>query len=343
MEGCEFFISGSNAILCNQAIPKVAIPKVAILKIRWATMNSVFWRCVGITKAKDASLRVVLKENPKPPLKLAEASSSSSSSSSKMPMNTKERDGSSAPKVTMRERDGSLAGEDGADHGAPNAAPGPMQWTSQHNSSYAQGCDDVDEQLGTKIFEGKLCDAKNNVRMNYCHAWMSLFGMSHDVKERFKKLTAEVFRRFGFNWKVTTWGFLSKACQEIKRSFEHCKVARRAGFFCVVDRRTRGDIYRNRMFGNGVTLETMQEWDKKFLKREATPLPLYTHPYEVRKRKYARWESRTSQIGRSDTPPHAWNYKKASQDDDERPNDPHEDDTALDDWSGPVFMMGDLR
>lgn len=96
MEGCELFISGSS--ICKQAIPKVAI-----LEIRWTMMNTVLWRCVGLTKIKDSSLRVVLKENPNPPLRLVEAASSSSVREPAM-ITFKE-----APNVTRRERGGSPA------------------------------------------------------------------------------------------------------------------------------------------------------------------------------------------------------------------------------------------
>lgn len=39
---------------------------------------------------------------------------------------------------------------------------------------------------------------------------------------------------------------------------------------------TRDDVYRNRAIGTGVSIETMQEWDKKLMEREAAPLPVNT-------------------------------------------------------------------
>lgn len=57
-EGFELFIRGSSAMLC-----KHAIPKVAILKIRRTMVNTMIWRCGELTKVKDSSLRVVLKEH----------------------------------------------------------------------------------------------------------------------------------------------------------------------------------------------------------------------------------------------------------------------------------------
>lgn len=67
--------------------------------------------------------------------------------------------------------------------------------------------------------------------------------------------------------------------------------------------------------------------------REAAPLPANTLPYDVRKRKYAPWESRSTQIDGSDSAPHAWNYKMTAQDDDDddEPDDSREDDAA---WGG---------
>lgn len=76
MGACEFYMSESTAILCKQPIPKVAITK-----LRWSTMNTVIWRCGEVTKVKEAPMRVVLKENPRPPLKHGEASTTSASSS----------------------------------------------------------------------------------------------------------------------------------------------------------------------------------------------------------------------------------------------------------------------
>lgn len=51
MEGFEFFISGTNAIIYKQAVPKAAI-----LKVRWAAMNTVMWRRGETPKIKGASL-----------------------------------------------------------------------------------------------------------------------------------------------------------------------------------------------------------------------------------------------------------------------------------------------
>lgn len=108
-----------------------------------------------------------MKENPKPPLKLVGAASASSS---KLPMKItlKELGGSLAQDITKKERDGSLAGDSEADHGA-------------HNSS--SGCT-----------QSYLCAAKNDARMNSCHACMSLFGTSRDVKDGAHRRGAPTFR-----------------------------------------------------------------------------------------------------------------------------------------------------
>lgn len=121
-----------------------------------------------------------------------------------------------------------------------------------------------------------------------CRACISLFGASRADKESFRRLIADVSQRFGVNWKVTTRGFVSRARQESKWALTHGKVARREGSFCVFDRLTRDDIHRNRMVANGVSYETMQEWDKMFADREVAPLPVYTVPYEVRERRNKR-------------------------------------------------------
>lgn len=185
MEGCEFVISGSSAIIRKQAIPKIRI-----FKIRRATMSTVIWRC-GETMA--------------PPLKLVEAPSSSARETMKRTLEEapsatmKEQDASPAPNVPKRERGESLAGDGGAEHSVPDTSSGTTQWTPHYISSYAQGCDDIDQQLGTKTLECRLCGAKHSVRMNYCYACMSLFGTLRANKECFKRLTAEVSQRFGFN------------------------------------------------------------------------------------------------------------------------------------------------
>lgn len=69
-----------------------------------------------------------------------------------MKVTLKERDGSLAPDFTKTERGGSLAGEYDAGHGAHGSPSGSTQWTSQYMSLYAQGCDDFDQQVGTKTF-----------------------------------------------------------------------------------------------------------------------------------------------------------------------------------------------
>lgn len=249
-----------------------------------------------------------------------------------MNITLKERDGSPAPNITKRERGGDLAGDSGADHDVPDAAAGTTKWAPYYISSYAQGFDDIDRQLGTKALECKLCGAKHNIRINYCHACMSSFGTSRDDKEGFKRLIAEVPRRFGFKWKFTTRGFVSKARQETKRALKHGKVARREGFFCVIDRLTRDDVYRNRVVGNSASRPW---WSGTRCSLNEKPLRFQcTLPYDVRKREYALRESRSTQIGGSDTAPHAQNYKKTSQDDDDDvPDDLQEDDPALAGWS----------
>lgn len=78
---------------------KGTTPKVAVLKVRCATVNTVVWQCGELTKIKDSSLRVVLKESPNPPLKLVEAVSSSLTSKEPAIIMLKD-----APNVTRRER-----------------------------------------------------------------------------------------------------------------------------------------------------------------------------------------------------------------------------------------------
>lgn len=206
MEGCEFFISGLSAILCKQADPKVAS-----LKIWWATINSVIWRCGEVTKVKGASLRVVLKENPTPPLNLVEMSSSSSLSpssaaSAKVPMN-----------ITLTERGGSPA---------PNAVKsgtGVLRMTMARTMAlplqrriYAVGvavlfavCAGLERHrsaFGHQRLGVNLCGANNDI-----NACMSVLGTSNDVREGSNCLIAEVSRRVGFNREFTTRGCLSKA------------------------------------------------------------------------------------------------------------------------------------
>lgn len=46
-EGCQFFTSGSNGIVCKEKIPKIAI-----LKVRWAAVNTVIWRCDAFVRSR---------------------------------------------------------------------------------------------------------------------------------------------------------------------------------------------------------------------------------------------------------------------------------------------------
>lgn len=87
------------------------------------------------------------------------------------------------------------------------------------------------------------------------------------------------------------------------------------------------------MISNGVDVETMQKWDRMFCERETRPRPIHGIPYELRKRKYARWESRSTTIRGSDTVPHSWNYMAAGRDDEEDEPDEYQDiDTIQNDW-----------
>lgn len=208
-------------------------------------MNTVIRRCGQVTKVKDISTRVVLKENPNQLLKLVEASSSSLSATEPMNTTLRVRGGSPAPNLSKQEWGGSLASDGGADNSAPNTAEGSTQWVSKSTSPYAQGCDDIDQQFNATAVECKLCGANNDVRMSYGHAGMSCFGAPFDDKEGSKRLTADVSRHFGFTGKFTTRGFLSKAWHETKRALKHGNVARPSGFPCVIDRSTRDDIYRS--------------------------------------------------------------------------------------------------
>lgn len=70
-----------------------------------------------------------------------------------------------------------------------------------------------------------------------------------------------------------------------------------------------------------------------FVDHEDAPLPVYTVPYDLRKRKYACWENLSTQIGGSDTALHARDYSKTSQDEHEH-DDRQEDDTTSDGWIG---------
>lgn len=75
-------------------------------------------------------------------------------------------------------------------------------------------------------------------------------------------MTADVAQRLGFNWMYTIRGFVTKARQETKRALKHGKSGHRGGYSCVVDRIHKDKIYRDRMIKNGVSLQTMLEWDE---------------------------------------------------------------------------------
>lgn len=61
------------------------------------------------------------------------------------------------------------------------------------------------------------------------------------------------------------------------------------------------------MITSGIGYDTIQEWDRMFFEHETKQMLTHGIPYEFRKGKYARWESRSTTIGGSDTKPHSWN------------------------------------
>lgn len=74
--------------------------------------------------------------------------------------------------------------------------------------------------------------------------------------------------------------------EETKRELKHAQRAHRNrdGYTSVVDRYVEDDKYADRIDVNGISTETMQEWDALYEKRERSPLPVF---YDQRKRKYA--------------------------------------------------------
>lgn len=130
--------------------------------------------------------------------------------------------------------------------------------------------------------------------MNYCHARMSFLNR-HWTQRRASRGSPHTNR-----------GFVSRARLETKKGVKHGKAARREGYRCVVDRYIKDEMHRNCMVVNGVDYEAMQEWDRMFFERETTPGPIHGIPYELRKRKYAPWGSRSTTIGGIDTLPHSW-------------------------------------
>lgn len=195
----------------------------------------------------------------------------------------------------------------------------------EYKSSHAQGCEDVGNQLGYQRLVSKLCNAKNDVRMHYCHACMSFFGSTRDAKEG--------LRRDGFSWKLTIRGFVTKARIETTRWINHSKTTRRDRFHCVLERYYYDETYRNNMLSNGIDYDTMQEWDRMYLERENKPRPIQGVPCENRRRKCARWESIPTIIGGRDAKPHSWNHKATDPDDDAyETDDVPKDETIQDEW-----------
>lgn len=70
----------------------------------------------------------------------------------------KER-GKSSANVVLKERDASSAASLFADPNDHQADTKPNGWTSKHMSSYAQGCEDIDNQLSYKTLACKLRSA----------------------------------------------------------------------------------------------------------------------------------------------------------------------------------------
>lgn len=143
---------------------------------------------------------------------------------------------------------------------------------------------------------------------------MTLFGASYADKGGFKRLTAEVAQRLGFNGKFTIQGSVSKTRQETKRALKQGKTAGKEGYAGVVDRDYKDKRYSDRMDMNGVDLEVMKEWGELLARREIAPLPAYTLSYIIRAKKCARWDYTSSTAGGSNMAPHQWDYPELDHD-----------------------------
>lgn len=188
-----------------------------------------------------SSLRVVLKENPNPPMKLVEAPPAKHDESANIVLKE-------APDGVVKERDLSPDGINSFASSMLEEAPADTKRAAISDSSYAQECAAIKDELRASKLKCKLCGAACKARMTDFHAYACFFfGAPKEDREGFKRLTTDLAQRLAFNWKFTIRGFVSKARQETKRSLKHGKSARRGGGWGAVDRFYKGWIYSDRM------------------------------------------------------------------------------------------------
>lgn len=151
MEVCQLFISGLNAILYKEKIPNIAR-----LKVRWAAANTVMWRCGAFTDVPRSSLGAVLKENPNPPINLIDAPSVKNGKSANIILKE-------APDAIVKQRDSSPAGVKSPARSVVEETPADTKRTTISDSSYAQGCAAIEQELFASKLECKLCGAADDV------------------------------------------------------------------------------------------------------------------------------------------------------------------------------------
>lgn len=128
---------------------KDMFPKIAILKIRWATVNTVMWRCDELIKVHRSPLRVVLKESPRPSTKVIEASSWKDDHLAKIIFKE-------APGVIVNERHTSPTWNTSFASNVLDGIPADTHQATAYVSSCAQGCDDIEKELCASKLDCKL-------------------------------------------------------------------------------------------------------------------------------------------------------------------------------------------
>lgn len=133
LEGCQFSIRVSNAIL-----RKEKFVRVAILKVRRAAVNGTIWGCDAFTEVPNSPLRVVSKENPNSPGKLAEAPSGTTAEPTNIVLKE-------APDVVINVRAASPAGINKSASNDFEETPAEKKHKTASDSSYAQAFAAIEE------------------------------------------------------------------------------------------------------------------------------------------------------------------------------------------------------
>lgn len=121
---------------------------------------------------------------------------------------------------------------------------------------------------------------------------------------RDKRMAADVASSMGFPQRYTIYDARISPNSGLKDA----KRAYRCEYVVILDRDAKDKRYAVRMDLAGISTETIQEREALYEKRERSPLPAHSVPYDQRQWKYARWGCRSKEVGGRNTALHHWNY-----------------------------------